>query len=134
MDANTLTLIKHLHMACAALSFTGFFIRGLWMLQESPRLRQRWVKIAPHTVDALLLVSAIILAVGYHFSPLNQPWLATKIIALLVYIGLGMVALRFGRTLKIRALAWAAGLMTFVHIVGAAITKSSFGFFSLVMI
>ncbi len=130
IDASTLSAVKSLHMTCAALSFTGFFLRGLWMLQQSTRLQQRWVKTLPHIIDALLLGSAIVLAVGLHFSPLHHPWLATKIVALLLYIGLGMVALRFGSTLRVRGIAWVLALLTFVHIVGVAITKSPLGYFS----
>lgn len=128
MDAATLITLKQLHISCAALSFTGFFVRGLWMLQQSPRLQQRWVKTLPHVVDSLLLGSAILLAVGYQLSPLQHPWLASKIVALLLYIGLGMITLRFGRSLQIRTLAWVLAMMTFAHIVGAAITKSPWGY------
>ena len=133
MDYSTLYAVKLVHMTCAALSFSGFFVRGWWMLQQSPRLQQRWVKILPHTVDSALLISAIVLAAGYHLSPLQHPWLATKILALLLYIGLGMIALRFGRSLRSRALAWVLALLTFTHIVGAAITKSPLGFFTYLM-
>jgi len=128
MDASTLIHLKQLHVSCAALSFTGFFVRGLWMSQQSPRLQQRWVKTLPHIIDGLLLGSAIALAFGYQLSPLQQPWLACKIAALLLYIGLGMIALRVGRSLQSRALAWVLAMMTFVHIVGAAITKSPWGY------
>ena len=121
--------IKILHISCAALSFCGFFIRGIWMIQQSPRLQQRWVKSFPHIIDTLLLGSAITLAIQWHFSPLEQPWLAAKIIALLLYIALGTVALKRGKTLKIRVIAWLLALLCFAYIVSVAISKSpSIGF------
>lgn len=120
-------IIKTIHLSCIVLSFSGFFIRGIWMLQGSARLRQRWVKTAPHIIDTLLLASAIMLAVQMRISPLVHAWLMAKIIALLVYIGAGMVALRFGRSRNERLGAWVFGLLTFLYIVSVALTKSVLG-------
>jgi len=124
--------LKHIHMTFAALSFAGFFIRGIWMLRDSNLLHQRWVKISPQVVDTVLLVSAIILAVQLRYSPLEQPWLMAKIIGLLLYIGAGLVALRFGRTRRIRMYAWLLGLVIFLYIVSVAISKSVFGWFAFI--
>ena len=63
----------------------------------------------PHVVDTVLIVSAIWLAWMLRLSPSDAPWIAAKIGGLFVYIALGMVALRFGRTKGIRATAWVAG-------------------------
>ena len=97
------------------------------MLQGSAKLGQRWVKVAPHIIDTLLLTSAIVLAVQMRISPMEHPWLMAKIIALLVYIGAGMVALRFGRSRNQRLAAWVFGLLTFLYIVSVALTKSVLG-------
>lgn len=121
--------MKTIHIICVVLSFSGFFVRGIWMMQDSVRLKQRWVKTAPHIIDTLLLTSAIVLAVQWRISPFEQPWLMAKIIALLVYIGAGMVALRFGRTKNIRISAWVFGLLTFLYIVSVAVSKSVLGWF-----
>ncbi len=119
---------KTIHVTFVALSFAGFFIRGIWMLRDSPVLQQSWVKITPQLVDTVLLVSAIILAVQLRFSPMEQPWLMAKIIALLAYIVAGLVALRFGRTKRTRLLAWLLGLVIFLYIVSIALSKSVLGF------
>lgn len=122
-------LLKTIHLSCIVLSFTGFFVRGIWMLQGSDKLRQRWVKTAPHIIDTLLLVSAIMLAVQMRLSPPEHAWMMAKIIALLVYIGAGMVALRFGRSRNVRLGAWLFGLLVFLYIVSVALTKSVLGWF-----
>jgi len=57
-------------------------------------------------------------------------WLLAKIIALLVYIGAGLVALRFGRTKRIRLIAWLFGLLVFLYIVSVAMSKSVLGWFA----
>jgi uncharacterized membrane protein SirB2 len=124
--------LKAIHITFAALSFTGFFIRGIWMLRDSKLLTQRWVKIAPQAVDTVLLVSAIVLAVQLRFSPMEQPWLMAKIIALLAYIGVGLVALRFGRSKSIRTFAWLLGMVIFAYIVSVAVSKSVLGWFTFI--
>jgi len=66
---------------------------------------------------------------GYDWQgPTNAPWITAKIVGLLAYIALGMVALRFGRTKGVRAAAWVLALLTFGYIVSVAITKDPRGF------
>lgn len=121
-------VIKTIHVLSATISIIGFFIRGVLMMRESPLMHTRWIKVIPHFVDTALLLSAIWLAVDLGFSPANSPWLAAKIIALLVYIGLGFVALRLGKTKQIRIVAWFAALVVFAYIVLVAINKSPLPF------
>jgi len=123
--------VKTIHAAFVALSFTGFFIRGIWMLRDSTLLRQRWVRITPQVVDTVLLVSAIVLAVQLRYSPMEQPWLMAKIIALVIYIAVGLVALRFGSSKRVRLSAWLLGLFIFMYIVSVAFSKSALGWFAL---
>jgi len=120
--------VKTVHMTCAAISITGFVIRGILMMIESKLLRLRWVRIVPHIVDTLLLVSAVTLAVQLGFTPGNSPWLMAKIVGILAYIGLGFIALRFGRTKPIRITAWLAALLVFAYIVAVAVTMSPLPF------
>lgn len=115
--------LKHLHMACAALSISLFMLRGMWMLQASSMLQQRWVRVLPHLVDTVLLGSAITLAVISHQIPFAQPWLGAKVTALVLYIALGTVALKRGRTRRIRATAFAGAVLTFAYIVAVALTR-----------
>ena len=73
-------MLKHIHMTMAALSFIGFFIRGIWMWRQSPWLHKKLVKILPHIIDTLLLISAFALAGVLRYSPGDHPWLMTKIV------------------------------------------------------
>jgi uncharacterized membrane protein SirB2 len=115
-------MLKSIHIACVVLSFMLFFMRGIWLMRGSSLMQQRWVKIAPHSIDTILLTSAILLAWQLGYSPVNSPWLAAKIGALLLYIGLGMLAFRFAKTNGLRLWAWMAALLTFAYIVATAIT------------
>ena len=104
------------------LSYTLFFLRGVWMLRDSSLLQQRWVRIAPHMVDSMLLASAIALAWQLGISPLTNPWLASKVAALLLYVVIGSVALKRGKTKRIRLFAWLTAQVVFFYIVGVAVT------------
>jgi uncharacterized membrane protein SirB2 len=115
--------LKHFHMGCAAVSGSLFLLRGVWMLRDSALLQQHWVRIAPHVVDTLLLASALTLAVWSSQYPFAQNWLSAKVIALLVYIVLGAIALKRGRTRTVRAAAFVGALATFGYIVAVAVTR-----------
>ena len=51
--------LKVVHIACAIVSISGFALRGTLMLLDSPLLAARFVRIAPHVVDTMLLASAL---------------------------------------------------------------------------
>ena len=92
------------------------------MLRNSSLLNRRWVRIAPHIVDALLLFSGIVMVVGFHLYPTSQPWLAVKLVALVAYIILGSIALKRGRTRAIRTAALLSSLAVFSYILAVALT------------
>jgi uncharacterized membrane protein SirB2 len=121
MDYMTL---KTLHVSAVATSYTLFVVRGVWMVRGSALLAHRWVKIVPHVVDTVLLASAIALAVAIRQYPFQAAWLTAKVIALIVYIGLGTVALKRGRTRGIRIGAWIAAQLVFFYIVAVALTRN----------
>ncbi len=121
--------LKAVHVRSVAVTFALFVLRGLWMLQSPELLRRRWVRIVPHIVDTVLLGSAVALALMLGSAAWKQGWLPAKVIGLLIYIVLGSVALKHGRTRSIRAVAFAGALATFAYIVMVAVTKSPTGFF-----
>jgi len=125
--AETYALLKPLHVVLALLSGAGFALRGYWMLRASPRLGARWVRVAPHVVDSVLLLSGLALAVTLGLSPAVHPWLAAKLALLLAYIGAGMLALRRGRTRRIRAAALAVALSAYALILLTALTHRPLG-------
>jgi uncharacterized membrane protein SirB2 len=128
MDYSTIKLI---HQSAVALSLVGFFVRGVGSLSGARWVQARVAKIAPHVVDTVLLVSAIALAWILRLSPLATPWLLAKIVALVAYIALGMIALKPGRPLGIRAVAWVAALVVFGYIASVALAKDPRGFLAM---
>jgi uncharacterized membrane protein SirB2 len=126
-------ILKAIHQGAVTLSVAGFFARGAGSLAGAAWVRGRFAKTVPHVVDSVLLISALWLAWTLRLTPTSAPWLLAKIIGLLVYIGLGMVALKPTRPAPVRAAAWVAALVTFGWIVSVAITKTPLGFFALML-
>ena len=120
--------IKHLHVTCVVLSAAGFLLRGYWMLSGSRLLQSRPARVMPHIIDTTLLLSAIALAVMIEQYPFAAAWVTAKVIGLLAYILLGTVALKRGRTMSTRVLAFIGAIAVYAWIVSVALTKNVGGF------
>ena len=122
------TTVKLVHQSAVVLSVAGFFARGCASFAGAGWVRTRAAKPVPHVIDTVPLVSALTLAWWLHLDPRDAPWLTAKIIGLVVYVALGVVALRPGRPQWVRATAWVAALATVGWIVSVALTKNPYGF------
>jgi uncharacterized membrane protein SirB2 len=121
-------VLKQLHLTMVAASLALFVLRGVWMLRDSPTLGARWVKVLPHVVDSLLLASALALAFTLQQYPFVQSWLTAKLLALVLYIVLGSLALKPGRPRGLRAAAFFGALVVFLYIVSVARAHDPWGF------
>ena len=118
--------LKLLHVSAVVLSGLGFVIRyALSVAQPLPA--SALVRVVPHVVDTVLLGSALSLAWVGGFHPLRVPWLEAKLVGLVLYILIGTIALKRGRSARIRATAFSAALLAYVYIVTVALTKSPLG-------
>lgn len=122
-------ILKHVHLIALVLSFAGFFIRGLLMMRGSPTARHRAFLIAPHIISTILIASGIALAVTLNLSPSTQPWLIAKMVALVIYIVLGVLTFKHPK-LAIRKILWLMALSVFAYIVSVALSKNPMGFFA----
>jgi uncharacterized membrane protein SirB2 len=118
-------VVKAMHVGCVALSIAGFVARGMLMLADSPWLRLRFVRVAPHVVDTLLLASAAWLAWFLGLVPFVSAWITAKLLGLVAYIVLGTIALRRGRTRGTRAAAFGAALAVAAYVVAVAVTRDA---------
>jgi len=121
-------MIKNIHMLTAAISLTLFVVRGLGHFRNARFMQLRWLRIMPHINDTILLFSAVLLALSIGQYPFTAAWLTAKLLALVVYILLGMVALKWARTLPVQMAAWLAALVVFAYIISVAITKQPQGY------
>lgn len=127
-------VLKYLHVSTVVLSGAGFLLRGCWMLVQSPLLAHPITRRLPHVIDSLLLLSAIGLAVMMQQFPFVAPWVTAKVLGLIGYIVLGTIALKRGRSLRIRAAALLLAIAVYAWIVSVALLKTPQGFWSLLAI
>lgn len=123
-----MSLIKTIHIATALISISGFILRGILLLRESPIMQQRWIKIVPHINDTILLVTGISMAVMIQQYPFVHGWLTAKVVALLIYIGLGFMTIRFGHRRRDRIMTMLAAIIVFAYMLGVAVTRQPFFF------
>ncbi|MFV0574565.1 MAG: SirB2 family protein [Vibrio sp.] len=117
--------LKHIHLISIALSVLLFTIRYILMMMDSPILNKKFFKIAPHAVDTILLGTGIALIFVTGFMPFTAAgaWLTEKISCVLVYIALGFVALKLGRTKLVRSIAFFGALGWLYWAAHLAMTK-----------
>lgn len=129
---STFIIFKSIHIAFALLSISSFLLRGYWMMQDSPMLQRKAVKILPHVIDTAFLLSAVALLFILGFSLLQQGWLLHKISLMFVYIVLGIIALGNKYPKPKRIVAFFAGALVFFYIVGIAVFKTALSWLVLV--
>lgn len=120
-------LLKSVHVLLALFSFCSFTGRVVFSEYWPEKSRGKGLKVIPPIIDSVLLVSGIALVVqGGWFAPI-APWLAAKLIALLLYITLGIAAMHWrGRK---RWQAFAAAVCCYGYILVAAISKETLLFY-----
>lgn len=112
--------IRWLHIACVAGTGTLFALRGALALAGVGWVNHLALRILSWTIDTVLLTAALMLLDIVHQYPFVDGWLTTKVLLLVLYVFLGGLALRRARTVRGRALAYAAALATFLSIVAVA--------------
>lgn len=121
--------LLYTHIICVLTSGSVFFIRGCLMLVGSGLANHVVVKRASYLVDTVLLAAGIGLTLVLHQYPFVQAWLTVKLLLLVVYIVLGVFALRRARTRVGRGLFFLAALAVFGFIISVAVTHNPWGAF-----
>jgi len=119
-------MIKIIHLTFILLSIFSFVGRVILSETHPAILKQKAFKIAPHVIDTLLLVSGITLVFQGGWLSTDYGWIIAKMVALLGYIGLGVVVMRNRGT--VRWLAFVGAMVCFVYIGIVAVTKNAFFF------
>src|SRR3546814_11116107 len=105
-------MIKLAHVFLALCSGAIFALRGAGVLAN-----MRWPHLAPicwtsYTVDTCLLTAALMLLTVLPGALFSNGWLTVKIGLLVVYIVLGVFAIKRGRTKAVKAACSVAALAT----------------------
>jgi uncharacterized membrane protein SirB2 len=113
--------ILHLHVGSVVLSGCLFATRALLRVANNPLANHRGLRVLSYVIDTVLLIAAIVLALIIHQYPFVNGWLTMKVLLLVLYIGLGTIALKRARTRVGRTLAMSAALLVFLFIIGVAV-------------
>lgn len=124
--------LKFIHVTAVTLSIAGFGARGLGLWRGASWVRHPLTRRLPHVVDTVLLLSALGMLWIAHLSPWAVPWLRAKLLGLVVYIALGMIALSPARAQSrkpdvIHVLSWSGAIAVYAYVVSVAVTKSARG-------
>ena len=121
--------LRNLHIACAVASIVLFVLRHVLTLRNVDWRKSIALRVMPHVVDSVLLVSAILLTIIIGQYPFVNSWLTVKVVALVVYIVLGIQALKRERSQLARRVTFMAAVIVFGFIVTVARTHSPAGIF-----
>ncbi|MFY9178473.1 MAG: SirB2 family protein [Venatoribacter sp.] len=117
--------LKQAHAGLAYLTILLFVLRFV-LFTLAPKWKQQKVfKILPHIIDTLLLIFALLMVFssGFH---LPHSWLAAKIIGLVLYVGMGVLAIRKGSKL-----GFSAAVLCYLYIFGVAKYKTALSWYIL---
>lgn len=112
--------IKHAHILLALLSGGLFALRGGFALAGArwPRaLPMRWLS---YSIDTALLTAALMLLTILPWAMFANGWLLAKLMLIVVYVVLGVLAMRPGRSRAQRAGYYAAALLVFAAVYAIA--------------
>lgn len=117
-------MIKSIHIIFILLSFTSFFSRFALSIIKPELLQKKIIKIAPHIIDTLLLISGVTLVFQGNWLAGEFGWIISKLILLISYIILAVMAMRLKGSK--RWFAFAAAIACYVYIFVIAISKHGF--------
>ena len=120
--------IKLLHIWTVLLSGTIFGLRGLLMLGKSNLSNHPVLKWLSYINDSVLLTAGLLLMQMTRQYPVTHDWLSVKLSLLVVYIGLGIFALRAGRSYAQRATFFVLAIAIYLFMISVARQHDPLGF------
>ena len=120
--------IKAVHIGSVAASGILFLARGVALnLFGATWTRILPLRILSWTIDTVLLTAAVLLTTIVRQYPFVDAWLTVKVLLLVVYIGLGTVALRPRFERRTRMIFLVLAMVVFGFIVTVARTHNPLG-------
>jgi uncharacterized membrane protein SirB2 len=112
--------IRFVHSLAISLSGGLFALRGMGALAGMRWPQWATVRYLSYSIDTVLLTAALMLVTILPSAMFANGWLTVKLLLVVVYVVLGVFAMRRGRTRGMRAGCYAAAVLVFIAIVGIA--------------
>lgn len=119
--------LKNIHLLSIALSAILLSVRFALVMANSQLIDKKFIKIAPHVVDTVLLLTGIGLIISLGFIPFTagNEWFTQKVTCILAYFALGFFALKMAKNKLLRIFAFFGALGWLVMAANIAMTKTS---------
>lgn len=122
--------IRLVHIA-AVLASGGLFLgRGLALFAGAGWAMAAPLRFLSYAIDTVLLTAALMLMTIVQQYPFVHAWLTVKVLLLVVYVVLGLLAFRKGRPRAVRVGCWLAALAVYAFIISVARAHHPLGVFS----
>ncbi|MFQ6372175.1 SirB2 family protein [Shewanella sp. YIC-542] len=107
--------VKYFHLLMIGLSVMFLSVRFVLKLAQSAWMERKLLKVAPHVIDTLLLLSGVVLCFMIKQYPFVDAWMTEKLGAVVAYIVLAIAAMNSarGKTFRIFAFLGALGWLVF---------------------
>lgn len=134
MQATTIATLYpallHAHIALVVLSVGLFAMRWVGVLAGGHWPLQRRTRVVSMVFDTTLLCAGVTLWWLLQLHPLQQPWLGTKLVLLVMYIVLGTFALKRAHRWVGKLVFGLLALAVVAHMVAIAQTRNPLGWLS----
>ncbi|MEX0421967.1 SirB2 family protein [Spiribacter pallidus] len=121
--------LNHLHTTVVTLSLLLFVLRFGLVTAGSDLASRKWLRITPHAINTLLLVTAFGVAwAGWNYPAVLHGWINAKVLGLIAYIALGVLAFKTERSLGARVGYFIGALVIYGYLVAVALAKSAWPF------
>lgn len=111
---DTSTLILKVHAIVALLSIAIYLIRGIWMLTNNPAVTGK-AALASASLSMLILLGTGLWLAFVSTAHGVDNFVIIKAIGLIVYVVLGVIALKPGLGKAAAVILWLAGAATFAY-------------------
>lgn len=113
--------IKWVHIASIMTGGLLFLLRGSLVLAGRERLAMAApLRFLSYGIDTVLLSAGLMLLTILPHAMYANGWLTLKLVLLVIYVILGSLALKRGRTSRVRTISLVAALAVYLAIIGIA--------------
>ena len=119
-------MLKLIHLGFILISLGSFIGRVILSEINPVALDHKMIKIAPHIINFILIISGVSLVFQGNWLSMDFGWIIAKLLVLFVYIGLGIMTLRLNGQNK--WLAFSGAMLCLAYIGVVAVTKDAFFF------
>ena len=119
-------MLKHIHLLFVFI-VTATYLYRIYLAERQPeKLQEKWIKLAPHALAGLLLLSGIALTFQGDWFSIAYGWIVAKLLLMLVFIALGLLTIKSQGSLRWKA--FAGSLLVLFLIAKIAVVKQIFFF------